>query len=170
MGYFEFRLCNLDKISDQDATQECLNLNLLRVTNQSTRFTVQADFDVFHLNVSLPNNLTCQHCVFQWKYVTGNSWGNHLGKECLGCGQENEEFYGCADVAIVEEEISSIVDTTSRLCKSSMKSSFSSDSMNVMEQYCQAVCTTDCRSEKKQTDEKLYQRCFHRCHELCLCE
>ena len=33
--------------------------------------------------------------------LTGNSWGtNDDGRSCVGCGAQ-EEFYGCADVAIV---------------------------------------------------------------------
>ena len=47
----------------------------------------------------LPADLTCEHCVIQWHYHTANSWAC----DDTGCGLgygEQEEFYGCADIAI----------------------------------------------------------------------
>jgi len=39
--------------------------------------------------------LTCNHCVFQWKYNTGNSWGTDRisGQSGLGLGIQ-EQFFG----------------------------------------------------------------------------
>jgi len=49
--------------------------------------------------VKLPAGLKCSHCVMQWKYNAGNSYGCGGGKCCVGCGNQ-EQFYGCADVVI----------------------------------------------------------------------
>src|SRR6202021_2193917 len=68
--------------------------------NGSTKYDIDSTFSTIHVNVTLPANLTCKHCVFQWKYITGNSWGTSSGKACVGCGNKNEEFYGCSDIAI----------------------------------------------------------------------
>ncbi|PVD39241.1 hypothetical protein C0Q70_01869 [Pomacea canaliculata] len=59
-----------------------------------------------NLRLRLPQGLTCVACVFQWKYNAGNSWGKDpvTGKECVGCGPQ-EQFYGCADVAIGHKEM-----------------------------------------------------------------
>lgn len=54
--------------------------------------------------VQLPADLFCQHCVFQWKYTTGNNWGRdpETNKSGPGLGRENETFMGCADITIVQ--------------------------------------------------------------------
>ena len=53
------------------------------------------------MNVKLPENLECDHCVLQWRYHTGNSWGtDENGMGGIGFGYQ-EEFYGCADIEIV---------------------------------------------------------------------
>ena len=45
-------------------------------------------------------------CLLYYKYILffpGNNWNfGPDGKGCMGCGQQ-EEFYSCADVAIIEE-------------------------------------------------------------------
>ena len=102
MGSFEFRVCSIDNDPSRDATQTCLDLNVLKLGNGLTQLPVNSMDTTVYLNVTLPENLTCEHCVFQWKYKTGNSWGvSDMGRGCLGCGRENEEFYGCSDIAIV---------------------------------------------------------------------
>ena len=65
------------------------------------------------MSVQLPKNVECDHCVLQWRYHTGNSWGtDEDGHGCLGCGQQ-EEFYGCADIEIIRDNsISSTISTT----------------------------------------------------------
>ena len=105
MGVFEFRVCSIDNDPSSDATQSCLDLNVLKVSQTSTEYPIQATYAKVHVNVTLPADLVCKHCVFQWKYRTGNSWGVGItGRSCLGCGRENEEFYGCSDIAIVASE------------------------------------------------------------------
>lgn len=58
--------------------------------------------EMIHIHVQLPLNLACQHCVFQWKYTTGNNWGRDpsTNKSGPGLGRENETFMGCSDIRI----------------------------------------------------------------------
>lgn len=165
-------MCNIDEHPDKDATQECLNLNLLHVVNGSTQYDVEPKLMTVHVNVSLPSNLTCKHCVFQWKYITGNSWGISDGKACLGCGTQNEEFYGCSDIAIMNE--SDLIDKSikteeipRRHCSSAVKFSRSFDLTGLLSQYCQTICSTNCDSDR--TDSN-YDDCRKSCEKLCICE
>ncbi|CAF1307866.1 unnamed protein product, partial [Didymodactylos carnosus] len=102
-GYFEFRLCNVDGWSS-DATQACLDQNVLEFADGTHRFKNVGDYGStkIDLDVKLPSNVKCDHCVFQWKYTTGNNWGTdpQTGQSCGGCGAENETFMGCADIRI----------------------------------------------------------------------
>jgi len=104
-GYFEFRLCNVDANPSSDATQECLDQGLLQLANSgSTRFDVSSfGAETITARVQLPSNVACSHCVFQWKYTTGNTWGTDpvTGEEGPGLGVENETFMGCADITIL---------------------------------------------------------------------
>jgi hypothetical protein len=109
MGTFEFRVCSIDADPTKEATQGCLDLNVLKLEGDLTQYKVLRSFTAVHLNVTLPPDLVCKHCVFQWKYKTGNSWGTANGKSCLGCGRVNEEFYGCSDIAI-NSQVEAIVD------------------------------------------------------------
>merc|ERR1712141_773125 len=54
--------------------------------------------------LQLPSHLTCEQCVLQWRYHTGNTWNcdKQTGRCCTGCGYQ-EEFYSCADVKIVSK-------------------------------------------------------------------
>merc|ERR1712042_224148 len=52
------------------------------------------------ISVKLPPGLRCSQCVIQWKWHCGNNWGCDKSGCGMGHGQQ-EEFYGCADVAIV---------------------------------------------------------------------
>lgn len=56
---------------------------------------------IIKLQVQLPKDLLCDHCVFQWKYNTGHSWGSDpiTGKAGIGLGTQ-EQFYGCSDIQI----------------------------------------------------------------------
>uniref|UniRef100_H2YE14 Chitin-binding type-4 domain-containing protein n=1 Tax=Ciona savignyi TaxID=51511 RepID=H2YE14_CIOSA len=77
--------------------------HLLSYSNGETRFYVPVSGAVgmHNMKVRLPSDVTCQQCVLQWRYRTGNSWGTENGESGLGLGQQ-EEFYGCADVAILD--------------------------------------------------------------------
>ena len=71
LGYFEFRLC--PKQSAQElVTQECLDRYLLQLSNGSTRYQVP-DYTAtwYDVMLKLPDGVTCDNCVIQWKYTTG---------------------------------------------------------------------------------------------------
>ena len=146
---------------------------------------IASSFTTVLLNVTLPANLTCKHCVFQWKYRTGNSWGSFNGKSGLGFGRENEEFYGCSDIAIVKKNSTdrdpklvsqpmptgvSGVAVVQRRCVPAVTFSQSFDIGSVMEQYCQTVCSSDCASDNVTGNTALYQSCKQTCAKLCTCQ
>lgn len=101
-GYMEYRICpNND--SRKEATQECLDQHvLLRADGKGTRVVIDTGRTGYWImDYKLPAGMTCSQCVVQWKYHTAKSWGVDpvTGQGCVGCGPQ-EEFYGCADVAI----------------------------------------------------------------------
>ncbi|XP_046737867.1 uncharacterized protein LOC124406485 [Diprion similis] len=98
-GYFEFRLCPM-KQRGVEVTAECLDQNILIGADGKSWYFPQYGPGLVDLNYKLPANMTCEQCVLQWKYVTGNSWGDcGDGIEAAGCGPQ-EEFRDCADVSI----------------------------------------------------------------------
>jgi len=103
-GYFELKLCPTDKKTDI-ATQECFDKYPLALASDPTshRFYVPLDspkITKFNYQVELPYGLTCSHCVMQWTYYTGNTWGVcNNGTEGMGCGTQ-EWFRNCADISI----------------------------------------------------------------------
>ncbi|XP_076823083.1 uncharacterized protein LOC143469315 [Clavelina lepadiformis] len=101
-GYFEFRLCPWNNV-EVPVTHECLNQHLLTYDSGDTKWYLPEDSEaakgMHYLRLKLPNDVTCEQCVLQWRYRTGNSWGYEDGKEGLGLGQQ-EEFYGCSDIAV----------------------------------------------------------------------
>ncbi|XP_076824802.1 uncharacterized protein LOC143470513 isoform X1 [Clavelina lepadiformis] len=101
-GYFEFRLCPWNDVREA-VTQECLNKHILSYANGNTKFYLPNDpakaRGLHDLKLKLPDDVTCKQCLLQWRYRTGNSWGSENGRGGLGLGQQ-EEFYGCSDVAI----------------------------------------------------------------------
>jgi hypothetical protein len=125
-GYFEFRLCALDMGKSRRPrrlTQNCLDEHLLTIgpsnsksNGDDTRYYLpHGNKSYFHVPVQLPVDIhSCKHCVLQWKYHAGNTWGkDHKGRKCLGCADQQEEFYNCADIALVErsiDELSTAID------------------------------------------------------------
>jgi len=100
-GWFEFRVCPNNNIH-KAATHACLDQNLLQLADGSgTRLTILPGQEHLNIKLKLPQGLTCEQCVFQWKYNTGNSWGTdpETGESGSGLGPQ-EQFYGCADVTI----------------------------------------------------------------------
>lgn len=97
-GYFYFRLCNLDTARESDA---CFELNKLKIANGADTYVLPSTLSQdYAVSLKLPNNLSCNHCVLQWTYVTGNNWGwcpDGSGK--LGCGPQ-EHFRTCSDIRI----------------------------------------------------------------------
>ncbi len=47
--------------------------------------------------------VSCKSCVLQFRYHAGNNFGTSKeGKSCLGCAEEQEEIYNCADIEIIQ--------------------------------------------------------------------
>jgi len=98
-GYFEFKLCPKSS-AEELTTQECLDKNILKLADGSTQFTGIETSGIYHVPIQLPADISCDHCVIQWHYKAGNSWGVcEDGGQKMGCGAQ-ETFVNCADVAI----------------------------------------------------------------------
>lgn len=69
LGFFKFRLCNLDKYDKE--SDECFDDILLKLTNGDDKFTISDQEADFHIPLMLPEDLTCNHCVLQWTWRTG---------------------------------------------------------------------------------------------------
>ena len=102
----------MDSNPNVEATQECLDRGLLTIVGTgSTRLRNVEQFgsgpNPIQIRVQLPSNVVCRHCVFQWKYTTGNNWGTDpvTGESGPGLGIENETFMGCSDISIVDGDI-----------------------------------------------------------------
>ncbi|XP_033725809.1 mucin-3A-like [Pecten maximus] len=110
-GYFEFRLCPNNDIHKK-ITQECLDKNHLVINGYGYRFYVERD-SVYDLQLKIPEDLTCTQCVLQWKWKGSHYWGMcDDGYGGIGCGDQ-EEYYNCADIAILaSNETRNITNTT----------------------------------------------------------
>ena len=99
-GYFYFQLCNLDKNRNRES-DSCFAANKLHFTNGLDYYYLpHANPGWFDVTLKIPSGLTCNHCVLQWTYVTGNNWGDcGNGSGNLGCGPQ-EHFRGCSDIKI----------------------------------------------------------------------
>ena len=176
-------MCNIDKsAANEDATQTCLDLNVLKTSNGSTQYEIASNYQTVRVNVTLPADLVCKHCVFQWKYRTGNSWGTSQGRGCRGCGRENEEFYGCSDIAIINARTTPPIRGNrtllngnrsrmlARKCTLSATFSRSFDIGATMQQYCENVCSTNCAADRSDANAVLYQSCINTCDKMCDCQ
>ncbi|XP_076281956.1 uncharacterized protein LOC143209750 [Lasioglossum baleicum] len=98
-GYFEFRTCAMTH-KGKEVDQECLDKYSLRMENGSSRYFPGPGNKIFEAFYKLPDDLTCAQCVFQWRYIAGNNWGDcGNGTGAVGCGHQ-EEFRSCADITI----------------------------------------------------------------------
>lgn len=106
LGNFEFRLCNADGI--ENPTKECFEKYILKSSDGQSKFPQirkrdgpeQVEDIVFDKDgneeteianiyrVNLPENVTCEHCIFQFR------WTDTIPKQV---------YYGCSDIAIVDE-------------------------------------------------------------------
>ncbi|XP_062607153.1 uncharacterized protein LOC134268934 [Saccostrea cucullata] len=103
IGVFEYRVCPVQD-GNIPATQECFDKYPVLVTESiDGRYHVNASENgIIHMKGRLPPNLSCEHCVLQWRYNTGNRWNCDINDRCgHGIGPQ-EEFYGCADISITE--------------------------------------------------------------------
>ncbi|XP_070178706.1 tetratricopeptide repeat protein 23-like isoform X4 [Littorina saxatilis] len=111
VGQYEFRLCKLTN-SNETPDQDCFDQTPLSIREsrlgQSYRIGQSGGLTALHL--VLPENLTCTHCILQWRHVTGNRLNKAscvkcaespepLCNFCLGCGMQ-AWYQGCADIAI----------------------------------------------------------------------
>ncbi|CAG7710002.1 unnamed protein product [Allacma fusca] len=100
-GYFEFRLCPWNQVNVPEE-QTCFDRYLLPLADGSGTRMIVPTFQAGHYKtkVVLPSGVKCSQCVFQWTYITGNTWGScGNGTSAIGCGPQ-ENFRGCADVGI----------------------------------------------------------------------
>ncbi len=96
----------MDSDPNSDATQECLDQHLLMIMDTNStqyRDITKHGSEMITVHVQLPIDMACEHCVFQWKYTTGNNWGRDpaTNKSGPGLGRENETFMGCSDISIL---------------------------------------------------------------------
>ncbi|XP_076099556.1 uncharacterized protein LOC143069009 [Mytilus galloprovincialis] len=100
-GWFEFKICPRDHF--QGSLDTCLENHILEIDGRGIRYELgQASGDI-EVKVRLPPGLTCNRCILQWKYNTGNSWGCNDSGCCVGCGPQ-EQFYNCADIGIYNSD------------------------------------------------------------------
>ncbi|XP_045156416.2 uncharacterized protein LOC123522943 isoform X2 [Mercenaria mercenaria] len=103
-GYFEFRLCANNNFTSP-VKEECLNKGLLTLEDGvSTRFE-NIHTGLNRVILKLPEGLTCDQCVLQWKYRAADQYGcdssTGTEKKCgFGRGEFQTEYFACADIAI----------------------------------------------------------------------
>ena len=86
--YFQFRVAPL---VNPPITQAQSNQLLLRLQNGVNRWELgEQPRGTYNIRLKLPTGFTCNHCVTQWIYTTGNNW----------MGLKPETFVNCADVKI----------------------------------------------------------------------
>ncbi len=112
LGHFQFGLCNVDGFQE-DATQDCLDKTPLADANGNTKITFARTTGQFTFSIKLPEDVSCKHCVFQWKYSAANNWGTDpvTGQSGLGFGAQ-EQFRGCADITITSKTPSTVIPTS----------------------------------------------------------
>lgn len=77
-------------------------------SNKSTKFDPLFDYELdpslpngmVSLSVDLPQDKTCEHCIFRWHWTVANNWGTCTdGSGAIGCGYQ-EVYRNCADVSV----------------------------------------------------------------------
>nr|KAG5707309.1 hypothetical protein BaRGS_000083 [Batillaria attramentaria] len=72
LGWFEFRLCPRQDGAGLPDLQSCLDENVLQIEETGmTRFYPGSVGGYSDMHVILPPGLSCDHCILQWKYNTG---------------------------------------------------------------------------------------------------
>ncbi|KDD74834.1 hypothetical protein H632_c1044p0 [Helicosporidium sp. ATCC 50920] len=117
-GAVMFRICDVGGFTDAATeksrlTEECLDQVVLQRSDGEGPwgYLPRGPSSMpWSMKYRIPSNLRCTHCVLHWYWVTGNSckppgvpdWalGDPMLREC-GKGPYPEEFWNCADVAIV---------------------------------------------------------------------
>ena len=99
-GFFEFRV---GKIGTPPMTNAKLT-HLLELASGGTKWPLPNGKKEFSLDLKLPQGLVCDHCVMQWWWKDGNSWGCDAGGNCgVGVGLQ-EVFVNCADIRILPKD------------------------------------------------------------------
>ena len=77
-GWFEMRLCPHDNIKEP-VTQQCLDDHVLLLADADTplsagmtRYHLGNRSGIITVQMKLPDRLSCEKCVLQWKYRAGN--------------------------------------------------------------------------------------------------
>ena len=111
-GWFEFRLGKINN-AKEPVSQGKLT-HLLQLVEGGTRWYLEsAENKVYSIDLKLPDGLTCDHCVLQWWWKCGNSWGCDDGTNNCGIGRGAQEtFVNCADISIFPNDDSSNGDQT----------------------------------------------------------
>ena len=71
LGYFTFRLAPL---VSQPITQSELNKIMLRMPDGNAEWKLPRGNGMYTITLQLPRGVTCQHCVIQWWWSTGNNF------------------------------------------------------------------------------------------------
>ncbi|CAH0725499.1 unnamed protein product, partial [Brenthis ino] len=94
-GYWTFKICPNPK----STSQSCFDKYPLELVNGDMKFYPPTQGKHI-VKYRLPKGLYCEHCVLQWRYIAGNSWGDcDNGTSQLGCGSQ-ETFGACSDISI----------------------------------------------------------------------
>lgn len=99
-GFLRFNLCNMDESLENE---DCFDKYPLEVVESSSiHFPIDTRLEGWwNMTLQLPTDVTCKHCVLQWTYNTGNSWGTcEDGTGAIGCGDQ-EFFRTCSDISIL---------------------------------------------------------------------
>lgn len=69
LGFFIFHMCNLDKFEKE--SEQCFESVTLKQPNGDERFYIDSHPGNYDVNLQLPADLTCEHCVLRWAWTTG---------------------------------------------------------------------------------------------------
>ena len=86
-GYFTFKIGD---IGNPPITEKKLDHILKIGGTDSTRYHLPkgSGAGYFVVSLHLPQTLTCKHCVLQWTYTAGNSWGTDATGNGVGKGAQ----------------------------------------------------------------------------------
>lgn len=119
-GRFSFGICNVDGAGTPQeerakTTQACFDANQLTNAVDGSKYwwMGKRGNGEYSMQFKLPPTLTCQRCVIQWHWETGNSCelpgtppGMSMGTSMVPCSQATpEEFWNCADVRVVTGDV-----------------------------------------------------------------
>lgn len=95
-GYWYFKICPDPKI---EARQRCFDKYPLHLEDGGVLYYPPKG-GTYTTRYRLPDGLSCEHCILQWRYIAGNNWGRcSNGTEGIGCGNQ-ETFGACSDIQI----------------------------------------------------------------------